>query len=181
MQNHTAAYFIRLTVFIVLYKLGEYLFNYLEGTTLCSSSFAAVYHTLSTVITWVAVHFCSVFHSGISLANEFIIKVNNVPTIRMMNGCTGFMQLFQIAFILILMPMKLKAKALFLPLGIAIIFFASVLHYIILIPAAYLAPGNFVIFHNLLSRILFYLFFFINFVLWNRYAWKTNLFTKDAE
>jgi exosortase/archaeosortase family protein len=166
-------YFIKLFLFVILYKAGEYLFKYLEQTELLSGVFGHFYDILSGFITVVTVTVWSLFYSEIHSTPGFLIVIDNVPTIQMMKGCTGLMQLFQILFILILFPMQLKQKAIFLPVSVFIITFAAILHYIFLVPVAFSFNDQFTLFHDIISRVIFYIFFFTNFVLWNRYPGKS--------
>jgi exosortase/archaeosortase family protein len=171
-DHQMTRYFIKLFLFVILYKAGEYLFKYLEQTELISGVFGQFYDILSGFITVISVNVWSLFYTEIHSTPGFLIVIDNLPTIQMMKGCTGLMQLFQILFILALFPMKLKQKALFLPVAVAIIIFATILHYLILVPVAFSYNDSFTLFHDIISRVVFYIFFFINFVLWNRYPGK---------
>jgi|GEM_PF-3045000 len=165
--NENSKYFIKLFLFVFLYKTGEYLFNFLETKELLSGMINNIYYSLSGLITNISVSLYTVFYAEIYSDSKFIIIINNIKTIQMMHGCTGFMQLFQIFFILLFFPLNVRKKIMFIPVSFIIIMIASVLHYIILVPIAYSYPDSFTIFHNIISRVVFYTFFFINFLLWN--------------
>lgn len=170
LQHKTSKYFIRLILFAVLYKLGQYTFNYFESVEKLEGVFDQLYLTLSTVITTLSVKFYSIFFTNISSDAEFCISINNVRTIQINPGCTGLLPLFQILFILTFFPLTIKQKIVFFPVSLSIIVFAAILHYIILVPIAYAYRDNFNIFHDVFSRVIFYIFFFANFLLWDRYS-----------
>jgi len=167
LSDRTYNYFIKLFLFILLYKAGEYVFNYLEKRDTLADLFDRLYYPLSYFITGISVRVYSLFYSGVGSDASFFISINHVKTIQMQHGCTGLMQLFQVFFILVFFPLSLKRKIIFLPVSLLIIIFASVLHYLILVPVAYSFNDHFTIFHNVISRVIFYSFFFINFLLWN--------------
>jgi len=167
LSDRTYNYFIKLFLFILLYKAGEYVFNYLEKRDTLADLFDRLYYPLSYFITGISVRVYSLFYSGVGSDASFFISINHVKTIQMQHGCTGLMQLFQVFFILVFFPLSLKRKIIFLPVSLLIIIFASVLHYLILVPVAYSFNDHFTIFHNVISRVIFYTFFFINFLLWN--------------
>lgn len=180
LDDKTGSYFLRLFYFILLYKTGEYLFKFLERKEIAGDWFAIPYEVLSDLITRVTASFYSLVYTSLEVSAGYVISINGIPTIRMMEGCTGLMQLFQVLFILVLFPLKWKTKALFLPLAAAIILGASVIHYIILVPVAHSFPGQFGLFHDILSRIVFYCFFFLNFMLWNRKAFFPYRFRQNT-
>jgi len=167
LSDRTYNYFIKLFLFILLYKAGEYVFNYLEKRDTLADLFDRLYYPLSYFITGISVRVYSLFYSGVGSDASFFISINHVKTIQMQHGCTGLMQLFQVFFILVFFPLSLKRKIIFLPVSLLIIIFASVLHSLILVPVAYSFNDHFTIFHNVISRVIFYTFFFINFLLWN--------------
>ena len=168
LQNKTSRYFVMLFIFIMLYKAGQYIYAWMAGSTLLHNPIMQLYDLLSRIITTITVAFYSLFYSSISIDSSYVIYINHCPVIRMLDGCTGLMPLFQILFILILFPMHLKAKLRFAPISFLIIGSAAIFHYLILVPAAYVSPKNFILFHDIISRVIFYVFFFINFVIWNR-------------
>ena len=169
LENKVTLYLVKLFVFIILYKAGEYAFKYLEKADLTAGFFSRAYYDFSYVITGASVRLNSLFFRDIHANPGFIIVIHNIPTIQMLEGCTGLMQFFQVIFILAFFPMTFKHKLIFLPVSMLIILFASLFHYIILILVAHSFHDSFTIFHNIISRVIFYIFFFINFVLWNKY------------
>ena len=163
-------YFVRLLLFIILYKAGEYLFDFLESSSATAPTVELAYKGLSAVITDVSVWFYSLFYSDVRTTGGFVMVIDKVPTIRMMKGCTGLMQLFQVWFILLFFPLPLRKKLYFFPISTAVILAASLLHYLMLVPIAWSAPSHFRFFHGVLSRVIFYLFFFLNFLAWNKHS-----------
>jgi len=174
LRNKTSKYFIRLILFIILYKLGQYTFNFFETREFSSEIFNKIYYLLSSFINNLSVKFYSLFYAEISSDSVFCITINNVRTIQMNPGCTGLLPLFQMFFILLFFPLTFKQKILFFPVSLLIIVFAAIIHYLILIPVAYSFHESFTLFHDIISRVIFYLFFFVNFVLWNRSSEKIN-------
>jgi exosortase/archaeosortase family protein len=170
LKNKESLYFLKLFLFIFLYKAGEYTFDYLETIPRFSGTFDRLYYILSDGITVTTAAIYSLIYTETHTAPQFVISINGIQTIQMMKGCTGLMQVFQVVFILLFFPVSFKNKLLFLPVSVLIIIFASVLHYLILVPVAYSFHDSFTVFHNIISRVVFYIFFFINFVLWNKYS-----------
>jgi hypothetical protein len=136
LSTSTGKYFKNLIIFILLYKAGEFAFNYFERNGLFPAIVDSIYHFLSLVITTVSVRFYALFYADISSDSGFLITIHKVRTIQMMHGCTGLMQLFQALVILLFFPLSIKKKLLFLPISFLVILFASIVHYIILIPVA---------------------------------------------
>ncbi len=165
-QHPQTRYFALFFLFLVLYKTGEHVFAYLDRSESLPGLFDLPYQWLSTWITNLSVGFYSLFFQQIRADETFVIFIGNNGVIRMEHGCTGLMQMFQIVFILAIFPLPLKNKAFFLPVSLVILFGASVIHYFILIPIAWKFNGNFEIFHDIISRAIFYCCFFLNFVLW---------------
>ncbi len=169
-RDKTARYFRDLVIFILLYKAGEYIFNFLEGYDLFVRFFSHIYYGLSYLITFISVKLYALVYVSISSDSDFVITINDTKAIQMMHGCTGLMQLFQVVFILLLFPMNPRLKLAWMPVSVSVIIVASIIHYLILIPVAYSSPGNFTVYHNIISRVVFYIIFFLNFVWWNNAA-----------
>ena len=166
--SSTSKYFFELFLFISFYKVGEWIFNLTESIGSFKPMMDGIYHFISAVITYGSVSFYSLFFRDISCDQQFVISINQVPTIQMMKGCTGFIQLFQIVVIVLLFPISAKRKLKLLPASVAIIFVAAVVHYIILVAIAHSYPANFTVFHDVITRVVFYLFFFFVFILLNK-------------
>ncbi|HNY01138.1 MAG TPA: exosortase/archaeosortase family protein [Bacteroidales bacterium] len=169
-KNRSIRYAWQLFLFILLYKLGELVFAYLDTTRLFSTLFEAFYYRLSAVITLASVKVYSLFYKEIYSTSDFLIVINDVRTIQMQHGCTGLMQLFQIFFILMFFPLTLKKKLFYFPVSFFVIVFAALLHYLILIEIAHSHREHFSVFHDTITRVIFYTFFFLNFILWIKTA-----------
>ena len=166
LQSKNAKYLLKLLLFILLYRIGGTVFAYLETNPVFSGAINSLYNILSSLITRISVIVYSLVYSEVHANSNFIIFINNTGVVRLLPGCTGLMQLFQILFILLFFPLPVKQKLFFMPVSVLIILFAAIFHYLILVPVAYRFPAYFDIFHTVFSRVVFYLFFFLNFVIW---------------
>ena len=158
----------RIIWFLFLYIISRALFNLLEEIQLFSSVFNFFYHFLSIPITYISTATLSLFYQNIFSTSNFIIQIGNINVIELLPGCTGFHQLLRITFILLLYPIPFKKKLFLMPLSWSLLFFAAVIHFIMLVPIAYTLNEWFDFIHSWPSRFVFYLFFFINFLIWER-------------
>ena len=176
-KDRTTRYFSNLLLFILLYKTGQYLFEWMASADMFQQAIAGLYDALSALVTRVTTWFYALFFA-VTVQPGYIICIDGVQTIRMENGCTGLMQIFQVLFILVFFPVSARHKLWLAPAALIIMVLASLIHYIILVPAAWYAPAHFVLFHDIISRVIFYCIFFVNFVLWNRTAEKNRTTTE---
>ena len=86
----------------------------------------------------------------------------------MFPGCTGLGHMIRISFVLLLYPMSWSKKCyLFFP-SLLIIIFASTIHFLLLIPIAYHYPDWFAFAHNYFTKILFFGFIFLCWLIWEK-------------
>jgi exosortase/archaeosortase family protein len=126
------------------------------------------YQSIGEMIVRLSAAFYHLFYQNVGIINGEIISINNEGVLRMLPACTGLKQLFQIFLILLLYPVRPKLKLLLVVPTLLVVFFAALLHFTILVPVAYEKPGWFLFFHDHLSRIIFFSFFFILWLLWEK-------------
>jgi exosortase/archaeosortase family protein len=86
--------------------------------------------------------------------------------IHILPGCSGFIQSFRIVIILILFPGPIKKKLWYIPLSVIFIFLLSIVHLILLAFAIIYDPNNYNLYHNYLTKGLFFIGYFFIWVFW---------------
>ena len=112
--------------------------------------------------------FFSLFYSDVSTIPNGIITISGQEVLQIIYGCTGIIQLFQITFILLFYPIKWRQKIYLFPLSIIIIFSATIVHFLILVPIAYHLPEYFSVFHDYTLRIFFFGIVFLTWLFWEK-------------
>ena len=158
----------RIAWFIFLYIISRHLFYLLEEVQFFSAIFNFFYNLLSILITYICTTTLSLFYQKILSTSDFIIQIGNIKIIQLLPGCTGFHQLLRITFILMLFPIPYRKKLFLLPLSWGLIIFAAVIHFLMLIPIASDLNEWYDFIHNWPSKFVFYLFFFINYLIWEK-------------
>ena len=123
---------------------------------------------MTKVILETSVFFFSLFYSDVSSISNGILTISGQETLQLIYGCTGIIQLFQITFILLFYPIKWNQKIYLYPLSIIIIFLATIVHFLILVPIAAHLPNYFSVFHDYTARILFFGIVFLMWLLWEK-------------
>ena len=167
-SNSNKGTIFRIVWFILLYIISRYLFNFLEDTQLFSTIFNFFYNLLSILIAYICTTTLSLFYQEILSTSDFIIQIRSINIIQLLPGCTGFHQLLRITFILLFFPIPYRKKLILLPLSWSLIIFAAVIHFLMLIPIAFDLNEWYDFSHNWPSKFVFYLFFFINFLIWEK-------------
>jgi exosortase/archaeosortase family protein len=169
---------LRFVLFLVLYKASSILWHYLVISPYFIPMIAWGYHAFGHSIVKISSLFFSIFYKSVTIKPDEIIVINNQEVIRMLPACTGLKQLFQIVIILMVYPVKIVQKLVFVIPTILIVFTAALVHFLILVPVAYELPDWFPFFHNNLARIVFFSVYFLIWVGWekyNRYLYKANV------
>ncbi len=154
---------LRLFWFVLWYLIAGQ--AYMIFSTILGDIF---HHRLLWIIYRVSFNFWSLFYNNLSTSTPNTIVINNINVIQLYSGCSGLDPLFRITFILILYPLIWKTKIWLFPLSWFIILFAATFHFILLIPIACHYPEYYNLSHNWLTKIIFYGFFFLVWIIGER-------------
>ena len=163
-ENSFTCKLLRLGLFIFLYFIGRYLLLLFEGTTLLNYIHMPFLWTIDLVST----SFYGLFYNNITSSSDYIVSINNIEVIHLLPGCSGLHPFLRMTFILLLYPLPWKTKSLLFPLSWFIILFAATIHFIILIPINYHWPEYYSFSHNWFTKIIFYGFYFLIWLIWER-------------
>ena len=144
------------------------LFLSLKEIQVLSAFFSFFYNILSILISNICTTTLSIFYQTITSTQDFVMIIGNESIIQLLPGCTGFNQVLRITFILLLYPISFRKKIFLLPLSWILIIFAAVIHFLMLIPIASDINQWYDFVHNWFSRFVFYAFFFINWLFWEK-------------
>ena len=163
-ENSSRGTLYRLGLFIILYFVGRYVLLLFEGTTILIN----LHKPFLWFIDNVSVGFWSIFYHNLASTPDYIVSINNSGCIQLFPGCSGLQPTLRMTFILLLYPIPWKTKSWLLPLSWVIILFAATIHFILLIPIACHWPEYYNFSHHWLTRILFYGFYFLTWLFWER-------------
>jgi len=163
-EPSTSGTFIRLAWFLFIYFIGRYIVFFLEETTIIALFHQPFLWTISQISTG----FLGLFYSNLSSTHDYIVIINNVEVIQLFPGCSGLQPFLRITVILLLYPLPWKLKSFLFPISWLIILIAATVHFILLTPIAYHWPEYYNFSHNWLTRIIFYGFYFLTWLIWER-------------
>ena len=163
-KNSSSGTLYRLGLFIILYFFGRYVLLLFEGSTV----FSNLHKPFLWFIDNVSVGFWSIFYNNLVSTSDYIVRINNTECIQLFPGCSGLHPILRMTFILLFYPIPWKIKSWLFPISWVIILLAATIHFILLIPIAYHWPEYYNFSHNWLTRILFYGFYFLTWLLWER-------------
>ncbi|MFH1160103.1 MAG: exosortase/archaeosortase family protein [bacterium] len=167
-EHSSSGTLFRLGLFFFLYFIGRYFISFLERSALFSTLFTSLHQPFLWFIDKVSIGFWSFFYPGLSCAPDHIVIINNTKVIQLFPGCSGLQPMLRMTFILLLYPLPWKTKSWLFPLSWFIILFAATVHFILLIPIAYHWPEWYTFSHNWLTRIIFYSFYFLTWLIWEK-------------
>ncbi|MCX6267613.1 MAG: exosortase/archaeosortase family protein, partial [Bacteroidetes bacterium] len=110
----------------------------------------------------------SLLYENVNTTAGGVVNINGQGIIYLAPGCSGLKQMLLIIFILICYPISIKLKTFLLPVSVVIIFLAVILHFVLLVPVALYYPDLFLLAHDYFMIVLFYGFFFLTWVLWEK-------------
>ena len=163
-ENSSTGKLLRLGLFIFLYFIGRYFFLLFKGTTFLSH----LHMPFLWFIDNVSVGFWGIFYYNLASTSDYIVSINNTECIQLLPGCSGFHPILRMTFILLLYPIPWKIKYWLFPLSWFIILFAATIHFILLIPIAYHWPEYYSFSHNWFTKVIFYGFYFLAWLIWER-------------
>ena len=129
---------------------------------------APLHDRLSFFITHTCCFVLQVFYPDIHTAVNHTIFIAGKPIIALGSGCTGLNPMVRLSFVLVFYPLAWRRKVYLLPLSLLILIFASTLHFLLLIPIVNHYPEWYGFAHNWLTKILFYGFYFLCWLIWEK-------------
>jgi exosortase/archaeosortase family protein len=164
----------RLILFIILYIISKEICSIMINNSEINSLFFPIYESLSIFITDSCCYILRFLYPDIHTTPNHTIVILGQTPIRLYPGCTGLHQMISISLVLFFYPISIKKKLLLWPLSIGILAFASIIHFLILIPISYKFSCLFNFAHNYLTRTVYYSFYFICWILWEKIAFYTH-------
>lgn len=155
-------------VFLVLYKIGDYIWEYIENHGFFHHTTQILYNFLIEFIAKTSALFYSLFFKSVETSPGGFLIINGRTDIFVGPGCTGLKQTLLILFIIIFYPISYKLKTFLIPLSAVIILTATILHFIMLVPVARSFPDWFRFAHDYLTMTIFYGFFFLTWLFWEK-------------
>jgi len=157
---------LRFLIFLALYILGRLLWMLFDKTTPGQELLNPIHERLSYFITHTSCFVLQIFYPDIQTSVNHTIFIAGRPVIALYPGCTGLYPMIRLSFVLLLYPLPWRKKLVLWPFSMMILIFASTLHFMLLIPISnhYLEWYGFA--HNWLTRILFYGFYFLCWMMW---------------
>jgi exosortase/archaeosortase family protein len=159
---------LRFILFLVLYFLARYLQLFLNTSSFGQAMLNPLHERLSFFITHSCCFLLQGFYPDIHVTINHTIIIAGKATVQMFPGCTGLEPMIRLTFILIFYPLHWRRKIILLPFSLLILLFASTLHFLLLVPIAYQCPEWFGFAHNWLTRVIFYAFYFLCWLLWEK-------------
>lgn len=171
-ENTNRGKMIRFLVFVFLYYICRNLLMFFETTSIGWSILGPLHGILSSFITHSCCLLLSPFYPDIHTSANFTIFIDGNAYLYMAPGCSGLVPMISLTVALLFYPLPLRKKAILWPVSLFILLLASILHFLLLIPVIYQYPEWFALFHKWLTRIFFYGFYFLCWVLWERVKWR---------
>lgn len=159
-------FFYRFLLLLLVYWVCNRVYNF----TMEDLHFTPIVEPItSKLIRWVCLGsqlFLPTFISGDIREYGNTFYYLNEPKLFVFLGCSGFQNMFQITCIILTASGSIFRKLLYLPFALFIIYIASVVHIIILVYAVIYQPTHYAFFHNYITKIIFYIFFFMIWLIW---------------
>jgi len=159
---------LRFVLFLVLYFLARYPQIFLDNSSFGQALLNPLHERLSFFITHSCCFLLQGFYPDIHVTFNHTIIIAGKAHVQMFPGCTGLDPMIRLTFILIFYPLYWRRKLILWPFSLLILLFASTLHFLLLIPIAYQFPEWFGFAHNWLTRVIFYSFYFLCWLLWEK-------------
>ncbi len=160
---------LRLIFFLIIYFVGRYPIMLLELTSFGLTIFTPIHLLISNLITFACCFTLQGFYPDIHSSLNHTIYIKGTPIIQMVYpGCTGLQPMIRLSFALLFYPIIWIRKIYLFPISWIIIFIATFLHFLLLIPIACTYPEWFNFAHDWLTRIIFYGFYFLCWILWEK-------------
>ena len=159
---------LRFGLFLVLYWVARYPQFFLNSNFFHESLITTIHEQLAFFITHVCCFVLQIFYPDIHSTADHIIFINGKSLLQLLPGCSGLDPMIRLTFILLFYPLLWRKKAWLWPISLAILLFAATLHFLLLIPITYHVPEWYTFAHNWLTRIIFYGFYFLCWLMWEK-------------
>jgi exosortase/archaeosortase family protein len=170
----------RLAIFVLIYYLVRTLLYKAEDTNNIFSVFKPAYDFLSVSIIKICSLLLSPFYPDLFSNSTNTVYIANRPLIYLAPGCTAFIPMVALTVSLFLYPIEFKTKCFLWILSILVLFWAAVIHFLILIPVSYHKPEFFTFFHKWFTRVMFYGIYIYCWILWEKFREKSFLKTPTS-
>ena len=159
---------LRFFLFLTIYSLGRYLELLFDTTSFSKELLYTLHERLSFFITHSSCFILQGFYPDIHVTINHTIFIEGEAHIQMLPGCTGLQPMLRLTFVLLFYPLAWRRKIVLWPLSMVILIFASTLHFMMLIPIAYHFSEWFSFAHDWLTKIIFYGFYFLCWLIWEK-------------
>ena len=173
-ETSSTGIFLRLGLLFVLYPLGHYIPFFMEKVPFLASFMNHAYEFVSVFIVNVSIFVLQVVYPSIHVSTDFMIVIGGRDVLFLASPCTGVDPMLRMTFIFLFYPLAFRTKFWVLPLSLVIILIAATVHFIMLIPIAYQATEWFHFSHNWLSKVVFYGFYFMVWIIWENILKREN-------
>jgi len=171
---------IRLLVFLALYFLSQFLLLVFDSTCLGTLFLQPNYENLSFVITNISCFMLKPIYPNIHSNIQHVIFIDNSTPIQLQPGCVGLDQMIRVTFVLLCYPLRFWKKLFLLPISIGLLLIGTIIHFMILIPISFQYTTFFYFAHNWFTRIIFYGFFFLCWIIWERVRGGCHSIAKNS-
>ena len=178
-ERSLAGLLMRLGWFMIIYLVAGKLFSVVDAILLHFNLKDYIHNPLLWAIYNISIPFWKLFYSDLS-TSDYLVLINNQCVIQLFSGCSGFDAQFRITIILFLYPIAWKTKFWLFPLSWLIILLAATIHFILLIPIAYHWPDYYDFSHNWLTRFIFYGFYFLTWLIWERVGYPKKKMIRNT-
>ena len=168
MEQTLKGHLNRFIIFIILYFIGRYPQLLLDLSTFGQTVLLPLHSLLASLITNVCCFILSFKYADIHTSIKHTISIANQTPIQLLPGCTGLDPMIRLTFILLMYPIAWPKKLALWPISMIIIFIAATIHFLILIPISYSYPEHYAITHNWITRVIFYSFYFLCWIIWEK-------------
>ena len=159
---------LRFILFLVLYYLAQYHKLVLDNTSFGKALFTPIHEQFSFFITNACCFVLRIFYPDINTSVNHTIFIGGRASIQMFPGCSGLESMIRLTIILVFYPLAWRRKVVLWPLSLLILLFAATIHFLLLIPIANQCPEWYGFAHKWLTRVIFYAFYFLCWLLWEK-------------
>jgi len=157
---------IRFSIFLCVYILGNYPQTLLDTTSFGNFFLTPIHETLANSITTSCCFILRYNFPDIHASCNHTIYISSKPIIQLLWPCTGLDPMIRLTIILLIYPIDWFKKSLLWPISLLILLLASVIHFLTLILVSFYLPEWFSFAHNWFTRIIFYSFYFLCWIIW---------------
>jgi len=166
----------RFLIFITLYFfIGNLIINPFEESHFGKALLFPIHEILSNIISYSCTLFLQPFYPDIHSSVDHVIFISNKPVIILkIPGCTGLGSMLRLSLTLLFYPLLWRLKLIAWPISMFTIFFATILHFLLLILIANHLIELFQFAHNWLTKAIFYWFYFLCWLIWEQLRVKCS-------